>query len=779
MIEPSKADGQTGRQITILVLDDDPKFRALLAELLAEQGYLALRARNGAEAKAFIAAGPVDLAIVDYRLPDTDGMTWIMQLRESHNDMPVVFLSGFWSDYSTFLRLRNVLNVSHVLHKPIVPELFIEQLEQILKETNIKQALSESQSAAQTPEDVQPGSSAYDTGTFGSSWLQNLRQAAASEKQEIIYMEARSEPSNEPRAFIESDKTESWTPDETPSFSLAQKADLFEQGSPKTSLLQRLATLRQEYEQELPGLLDEIHQAINKARKSANSQDLQDQVKQIIDCAHRVRGTSGSLGFLLIGECVGKVEDVLRQARDHAQTSSQFTIASEVLDDAECEVIKAQSGMNMSSILIPQTPSETTIPSSAAELPETSFTQILVCDPDSNFFSTLSELGKRRHIKLVGATTLQEAIDKAKEAGAEAAIINSKLESEKPTFSKQLRQALMNEKLPIAFISDSPQLGERVKAAQARALMFLEKPIGAEDFDSVLRKLLASRTSDKYRVLVIDDDEKLCRLVETILENENMVVKYLTDPTQVMDCLNDFCPDVVLLDLNMPFMSGFDICRMLRTSPRWQDLSIICLTGKAGVRSRVAAFKAGVDDYLTKPFTNEDLITRVKTRIERSRLIQERLASDTTCRILSGDYFLEQLRSKVNEAKVMGTSLICAVLTIAEYRAVVQSHGLTYSRTILSTMGQLLQTHFCPDDLRGHWQAEHFVLAFAGKGDQATIQAELEQIKSEFSTIAFTGRDNTSFKCSLDFTLAQHPQDGQTAEELIDNAARKLYKVRI
>jgi DNA-binding response OmpR family regulator/HPt (histidine-containing phosphotransfer) domain-containing protein len=779
--ETSKAEGETQRQITILVLDDDQRFRALLAELLAEQGYLALRARNGAEAKAFIAAGPVDLAIVDYRLPDTDGMTWIMELRESHNDMPIVFLSGFFSDYSTFLRLRNVLKVAHVLHKPIVPELFIEQLEQVLKETNIKESIAQEAASRQVETEISLGSAAYDTGTFGSSWLQNLKQAAASEKDEVIYMEAH--PSTEPKAFLETDKGEAWTDEEPPSFSPAQKADLFGQGSPKTSLLQRLATLRQEYEQELPGLLDEIHQAINNAREKSNPAELKDLAQKIIDCAHKVRGTSGSLGFLLIGECAGKIEDILRQAKEQAASLSQFSIEPEVWDDAECEAIKAQSGMNMSSILIPQTASEvasSTLKESEAE-PSATFTPILVCDPDSTFCDTLSEFGRRRHIALVGATNAKEAVQKAKESCVEAVIINSKLEAEKPTLSKQLRQALMNEKLPIAFVSDSAQLDEHVKAAQARALLFLEKPLNAESFDLVLRKLLTSRTGDKYRVLVIDDDERLCQFVRTILENEGMVVKYLTDPTQVMDCLADFCPDVVLLDLNMPFMSGFDICRMLRTSPRWQDLSIVCLTGKAGVRSRVAAFKAGVDDYLTKPFTNEDLITRVKTRIERARLIHERLSSDSMCGVLSGDYFLEQLKNRVNEAKIMDTSLTVTVLTISDYRAIVKSHGLTFSRSILASLGQLLLTHFSSDDLRGHWQAEHFVLAFAGKDlqDRSAIQSELEKVKAEFGTISFIGKDQMKFNCSLDFTLAQFPQDGQTAEDLIDNAARQLYKVKV
>ena len=106
---------------TILLLDDDAQFSTLVASLLERRKHTVFQARTGARAKEAVSCGEVDLAIVDYRLPDIDGVAWITWLRELGAAIPVIFLSGFSCDNHMLNRLRNVLSVPVVLKKPLDP----------------------------------------------------------------------------------------------------------------------------------------------------------------------------------------------------------------------------------------------------------------------------------------------------------------------------------------------------------------------------------------------------------------------------------------------------------------------------------------------------------------------------------------------------------------------------------------------------------------------------------------------------------------------------------
>ena len=110
---------------SILIVDDDLSFRGLVASILKSRGYRVVEASNSEEASALFSDRDTKLAIIDYRMPGDDGMTWIQKLRDSGRATPVVFVSGNFCDATTFNRLRNILRVSLILKKPIIPAVFL------------------------------------------------------------------------------------------------------------------------------------------------------------------------------------------------------------------------------------------------------------------------------------------------------------------------------------------------------------------------------------------------------------------------------------------------------------------------------------------------------------------------------------------------------------------------------------------------------------------------------------------------------------------------------
>lgn len=116
------------------------------------------------------------------------------------------------------------------------------------------------------------------------------------------------------------------------------------------------------------------------------------------------------------------------------------------------------------------------------------------------------------------------------------------------------------------------------------------------------------------KVLLVDDDQKLVSLVERGMAYEGFDVVCANDGAQALEVARSADPHVVLLDIGMPGLDGFETCRRLRIE---HDLPVIMLTGLDAISDKVRAFELGADDYLTKPFALEELIVRIRAVLRR------------------------------------------------------------------------------------------------------------------------------------------------------------------
>jgi DNA-binding response OmpR family regulator len=125
-------------------------------------------------------------------------------------------------------------------------------------------------------------------------------------------------------------------------------------------------------------------------------------------------------------------------------------------------------------------------------------------------------------------------------------------------------------------------------------------------------------------VLVADDQPPILELVRYTLEGERIRVIEAADGDAALDAARSVCPDLVLLDVHMPGLSGLEVCRRLRQDPRLQRARIIMLTAAAQQADRVQGYAAGADDYLAKPFSPLALLALVRTLQPEPRPWRER-----------------------------------------------------------------------------------------------------------------------------------------------------------
>lgn len=125
-------------------------------------------------------------------------------------------------------------------------------------------------------------------------------------------------------------------------------------------------------------------------------------------------------------------------------------------------------------------------------------------------------------------------------------------------------------------------------------------------------------------ILLIDDDQEVAKIVVRFLRSEGYDIQYATSGQAGLDIIERENPDLLLLDVSLPDINGFDICRHLRSDPRTEQLNILMLTGRGSVDARVAGLESGADDYLTKPFDPQELLARIQAQL-RLKALRERL----------------------------------------------------------------------------------------------------------------------------------------------------------
>ena len=121
-----------------------------------------------------------------------------------------------------------------------------------------------------------------------------------------------------------------------------------------------------------------------------------------------------------------------------------------------------------------------------------------------------------------------------------------------------------------------------------------------------------------HRVLVVDDESDVTELLQYRLEQEGYRVATLNDPLGFVVKVREFEPDLMLLDIMMPELSGIQLCRIVRADPSMKDIPVIFLSARGEVEDRIKGLEAGAEDYVSKPFNTNELVLRISKMLKRS-----------------------------------------------------------------------------------------------------------------------------------------------------------------
>jgi diguanylate cyclase (GGDEF)-like protein len=236
-------------------------------------------------------------------------------------------------------------------------------------------------------------------------------------------------------------------------------------------------------------------------------------------------------------------------------------------------------------------------------------------------------------------------------------------------------------------------------------------------------------------ILIADDDEDIVRFVEVNLRLEGFEVATAFDGEQALQGAFDLLPDLVLLDVMMPKVDGFEVCQRLRSDGRTKNISVIMLTAKSLSADKVVGLTAGADDYMIKPFDPIELVARVKSALRRAK--EMRAINPLTQ--LPGNV---QIQDEVTAHVERGDFFALMYIDIDDFKAFNDHYGFLRGDEAIKLLArcasEAVKTHGGPDAFLGHIGGDDFVAVVDPEAAEKTAQAVIdlwdEQVKALYDS---------------------------------------------
>ena len=209
------------------------------------------------------------------------------------------------------------------------------------------------------------------------------------------------------------------------------------------------------------------------------------------------------------------------------------------------------------------------------------------------------------------------------------------------------------------------------------------------------------------RILVVDDDRNLRKIIQTNLELAGYDVSTAANGEDALRVLATMQPDLVVLDVMMPLMDGYEVARRIRRHPANTHVPIIMLTAKSEVEDKLAGFEAGADDYITKPFGPQELLARVRAKLRRVE-VDSSLSPLTK---LPGNLAIEaELRRRIDEREPFAV----LYLDLDNFKAFNDVYGFTHGdeaiQLVASTSVDVVRRRGTTLDFVGHIGGDDFII---------------------------------------------------------------------
>lgn len=321
-------------------------------------------------------------------------------------------------------------------------------------------------------------------------------------------------------------------------------------------------------------------------------------------------------------------------------------------------------------------------------------------------------------------------------------------------------------------LSATDTFAERVDAARHGAAAFLHKPLPPTLVVDTVARLVAPGDIGGYKVMLVDDDAHVRALVGSLLSARGLEIVEVSDPLRFWTELGRTRPDLVVLDQDMPGLSGLEICRVLRNDPRWRALPVLFLTARTEPEFVQRIFAAGADDYVAKPVVGPELVTRAVSRLERVRLEAGAAQAEGPGGLPGRERAAAEAGRLLQLARRSDAPVAVGRIDLDGFDRFNAELGHAAGDEVLKRTARLLHASVPAGDLVASWGGDEFLVALYGaERDQgaALLRRVLAAVAREPIPLE-TGSLTVTFSAGV----AAFPADGSDLDAVVAAAEQAL-----
>lgn len=512
----------------------------------------------------------------------------------------------------------------------------------------------------------------------------------------------------------------------------------------------KLQALRDDYAARLPNEIESLRDLASNLSEPGLQRDALDQLSQKL---HKLAGSAGSFGFPDLGKQAKKLE-----------LQAQAWLAEARLDIGMLRVFAVAIATLNGQI---QGDNAKTIPlvSQSAPLKTNTLIYVLEDDPDvaAEVCMTLRHFGHQvEHFATIAAAEV-EVLRRPPDFMI-CDIMFTEEGRETPEAVARLQQHLPAP-IPVIFVSTRTDFDAYHAAVRAGAVGYFLKPLDIIRLVECFEYYLDRHRSAPYRVLIIDDDLALAEHYKLVLNSADIRAEVSNNPREIFEKLQDFHPELILLDINMPGCNGTELAQVIRLNQDWLRVPITYLSSEQDVEKRAVAMGRAGDDFLSKPLGDRELITAVSVRAARSRQLSDALDRDSLTGLLKHSRIKEQVDAELSRAVRAGENLSVVMLDLDHFKQVNDTYGHPAGDKVIKAIAHLLRQRLRKTDAVGRYGGEEFV-AVLPRCSREEALVLMEDVRQRLRDITFNA-DQRSFNVTLSAGIAGYRSGVERAEELL------------
>ncbi|HNR88489.1 MAG TPA: diguanylate cyclase [Spirochaetota bacterium] len=325
-----------------------------------------------------------------------------------------------------------------------------------------------------------------------------------------------------------------------------------------------------------------------------------------------------------------------------------------------------------------------------------------------------------------------------------------------------------------------------------------------------MEPMTASSLNAKPLILIVDDAPKNLQVLGTMLDERSYEVAVASNGAQAISLLSEIRPDLILLDVMMPVMDGFQTCRMIKESPETRDIPVIFLTARDETESIITGFRLGAVDYITKPFSSYELLARVDAHVElkrcrdnivecnnrlnleieyrkqiaheneallndllnNNRRLENLAVTDSLTGLYNHNVIIDRLEGEVNMAHRYQTPLSVIMFDVDHFKRINDTYGHLIGDEVLVRISSVMRNRLRRVDVSGRYGGEEFLVILP--------HTEMKNGYFIADKLRKAVKDQQWSRSGLEVTISGGIAEfsDENPRDLIEKADRLLYKAK-